>query len=733
MSKELDTSSKNTSTTFAKINLKTLMLLIIGVLLLLQCISIFANNIFPHLASTIVPIANIISIVLIILLIISYKLMMSSMKDIINSADNLYKGNLNINDIIIYENSDFKLLAKTFNSMKSNLLYFVENTKKIVTALSSSFTQVSTNMNSTVKGNEEIANSMQAIAVKAQKESDIVTNYSSMMNTIYDSINNIAEKINYIEHTISDLNKNSTSAYDNLNLYDKDISEISSSMTNTKDFIDKLKNGISQITGVTEFISEISEQLKLLSLNASIEAARCGEAGKGFAVVATEITNLSETTKEGINRINDFTSHMLKNSNNVENSINISIDKFEKGHSTFSNAKGIFEGIQVKNSEILSDVENMISEITTITNVVDKSKQLNEDLQAASDSITEDTSNVSAVSEQLFSQFQEINQIVNSLNGVITKLEKSAQIFNTGVKPIDTVSKKALKIAIMISGSTTSAFWKEVAQGAQYASKELQNKNATVELIRVPVGNSMDEHRDYFIDLLSKCIDEKFDGICLLGNFEELIPLVNKAADNGIPVMTLNSDFHGKSKRIACIQQNQYQSGAVAAEAINRELNGKGNIIIVDYKEKLDSQKQRIKGFKDELKKYKGIKIIDSTYAGNSLEETRDKFIEYLKTHNNIDAIYYTARFKFAIAEAIEALHLQNKVHCIVYDVDASTLNYIKNGALSCAIGQDPFGQGHNPVIYMYNHLVTKQKPASEKLWTRIDVINNENVDSFLS
>ena len=64
-------------------------------------------------------------------------------------------------------------------------------------------------------------------------------------------------------------------------------------------------------------IQNISRQTNLLSLNASVEAARAGNAGKGFAVVAEEVRSLAQNSDTVSKEISGDLEHMRQYLTNV--------------------------------------------------------------------------------------------------------------------------------------------------------------------------------------------------------------------------------------------------------------------------------------------------------------------------------------------------------------------------------------------------------------------------------
>jgi len=79
--------------------------------------------------------------------------------------------------------------------------------------------------------------------------------------------------------------------------------------------IHSLGDKSASISEIADVIREVADQINLLAINAAIIAAQAGEHGKGFAVVAEEVGNLSVTTTQSVQKIEEMIKGVTKDVN----------------------------------------------------------------------------------------------------------------------------------------------------------------------------------------------------------------------------------------------------------------------------------------------------------------------------------------------------------------------------------------------------------------------------------
>src|SRR5699024_7560040 len=138
--------------------------------------------------------------------------------------------------------------------------------------------------------------------------------------------------------------------------------------------VNHLEKQIEHTHEVISVIKEIADQTNLLALNASIEAARAGEAGKGFAVVATEVRKLSEHTKDQIEQITQNMEGLQRVSRNVTEriqetgkSVDKSVSESVKAGSELENIVTVMESISGQTAQIAAMSEEQSSTVTEIS------------------------------------------------------------------------------------------------------------------------------------------------------------------------------------------------------------------------------------------------------------------------------------------------------------------------------------------------------------------------------
>ena len=121
----------------------------------------------------------------------------------------------------------------------------------------------------------------------------------SYIMEVKQSASGILEEVENAEHSLKEAKEVMTNLLKQVKTSEDSSSLVAGEMEQLKENADKMQD-------ILKLISDVSGQTRLLSLNASIEAARAGDAGRGFAVVATEISNLSTQTDDATKDIGNL-------------------------------------------------------------------------------------------------------------------------------------------------------------------------------------------------------------------------------------------------------------------------------------------------------------------------------------------------------------------------------------------------------------------------------------------
>lgn len=667
------------------------------------------------------------TVALIILLIVLFR-RRNSQQRILNKAETIVKGKLNVEDINTEGIDDATaMVGKAFNSIKSNLMTFVETTKVNVVTLSDAVDVLSQSVEANQQGNEQIAEGATNVAIKTAEQLDLVKDNLSLIESNNAQMQEIDGAMHLIKGILDDTVKISRGGLTNLEGYEKDMEAMSSDLNRINEILARFNSEIKRIEEVGDFIVGISEQLRLLAFNASIEAARAGQAGRGFTVVADEMNVMSAKTKDGMDTINQILKEIISSSKMVNDSIANCENTYNRSKDTFETVNSSFRSINEQSFDIHDKMNSISGMFEIMTENSDKSRTKAENLYETSQAISENTHEIAAVSQQVAAESSKIGENTEALNGMLEGIQNLLKQFDTAILPVSGMSPRRLKIVSM--SMFDHEFWYSVRKGTLYAQKELQGRNVDVEYY--PITATGDAQDEYVRELIRDCIDRNVDGIIFPGFLTAANRELKEAISRGIKVMAYNCDCTSDIKRISCLCPDSNEPGILAAKETDKVLNKHGNVLMLTGNPTVHVNVQRSESFKKQLANYKGITIVDEITVPDNDEEVCRLCKDCLRNNPDVNVVFITNGFPLSVVRAIKEVGKQGQVKIVCFDHNQDIFRAIKDGIIAAAIGQDAFGQGHDPVINMYNTLVTGEK-LDDFIPCRLSVVSKQNVDSLI-
>lgn len=650
-------------------------------------------------------------------------------KEIVEKSRQIVHGKLNVEDIRVQEEkSTSGIIASSVNAIKSNLMTFVEATKGNVIVLSDAIEVLSKSADANQMGNEQIAKGVTVVAGKTSEQFELVKDNLDLIESNSMQMSNVENSMQSIRSLLDVTVSNCREGIAQLEGYEKDMSDMSKELSNIDQILNHFNADIKKIEEVGDFIINISNQLRLLALNASIEAARAGQAGRGFSVVADEMNGMSAQTKDGMDTINQILREIVNSSKQVNESIRACENTYNKSVDTFEQVNSSFRSIHKQSNEIHGMMEDVSQKIVTMASNTDESKNKATQLFDTSQAISENTSEIAAVSEEVAAESNEIASHTERLGSMLKGIRGLLGQYNTAIVP--SMPKKTKPVKIMLLSMYDNEFWFGVGRGANYAAKELEAVGGVAEFVPI-IPNEERGLEEIVADSIESAIQRDFDGLIFPGWMNTGDSAV-KAIEKGIKVMVYNCDCPPEIARLACLCPDPAEPGLISAKALAKDLGKTGQVAILHGDLEVGSNSERYNSFKSEIKNYGGIKIVDEVLILDNDEDVYNHAMECLRTHKDVQALFVTNGFPCSVARAIEDSKKVGQVQLYAFDTDPEILSYIKKGIIACTVGQDSFGQGHDPVVWLYNYLAAEEPFPSDIIHCRVSVVDRSNVDSLI-
>ncbi|MEG0775069.1 methyl-accepting chemotaxis protein [Clostridium sp.] len=336
----------------------------------------------------------------------------NNVKKVEEAINKASQGDLTVS-VEIKSKDEFNRLGAAFNNMMGSMSALMKNVGHSSKSVLETASNLAAMSQQTTAAVHQVAQAMDEIALGSTKQAESTLQSATNMEELSVKLDVISESTKDMGDISSDTEKLSSTGLTMV----EELMEISSGTKTSSIEVGKLvkdvNSSMTQITAISDAISQITEQTNLLSLNASIEAARAGESGRGFAVVADEIRKLADQSKHSTEEIKAIINDIQKKSIAAVEAMNGNEIAVNNQTQVVNKTKEIFD--------------NIINGIFALTNKVGEVQNFIDEIQEKKDNVVCQIENVSSISEETASATEEVSASTEEITATMNDFTQYAQ------------------------------------------------------------------------------------------------------------------------------------------------------------------------------------------------------------------------------------------------------------------------------------------------------------------
>lgn len=242
---------------------------------------------------------------------------------------------------------------------------------------------------------------------------------------------------------------------------------------------------------------------------------------------------------------------------------------------------------------------------------------------------------------------------------------------------------------VMKATESDMEFWQVVEAGMQAAATEY-------DIAPKIVGPQLEKDVDEQIQILGEVIKKRPDGILLVaGDYNRLVPLVKKAAAEGIVVVTLDSGLNSDVP-VSFVGTDSVAAGFKAGEEIVRLVPPGKEIAIISHIRGNATAIEREKGVREALKEHGRPAPIGTFFVENDLTKAYRIVTEILATHPNLGGIVaLNENSTVGTGRALRDAGAADRVKLVGFDNSKEEAQFLESGVVQALMVQKPFNMGY--------------------------------------